>query len=86
MKTITSATDMFNGRVIKWPAPPGESRELPFDFVFTRKGSWFYVNSIREPKHKLVKQQSAVVVGVGERWAIIDSTTGNVVTQSKGKK
>lgn len=86
MKTITAATDMFNGRAITWPAPPNEKRELPFDFVFTKKGEWFYVNSIRDPKHKLVAKQSAAVVEAGEWWAIVESATGKVVAQSKGNK
>ena len=76
----TVVADMFNGDLIRYPIDPDKTT-IRYDFHFTKKGVWFYVNSMPDPKHALVRKQCDVVERKGEQWRIID-TTNNTICQN----
>ena len=81
----TTVTDMFNGDLIRYPVDP-EKNKIQYDFHFTKKGRWFYVNSLPDPKHALVKKQCDTVTAEGEQWRIIDTKTNEIICQSSANQ
>lgn len=70
------AWDMINGAEIKYPQPKATFK---FDFLLTKKGAWFYVNSSNDVI--AFKHQQVIVEGHGEKWAVIDPKTASIVNQ-----
>jgi hypothetical protein len=71
--------DMFNGREIKYPVLDSK---LKYDFIFTKEGKWFYVNS-SDDFQKLISINSPPVEKRKENWAIVEPLTGKIILESK---
>jgi hypothetical protein len=58
---------------------------LPFDFIFTRKGEWFYISSCDDWR-KFTNKNFALhepVEEKGEKWKVVNAITGEIKAQSK---
>lgn len=80
-KFIGTVTDMFTGHPITYPTV-GRPTPLPYDNIFTRKGSWHYVNSIKEPTASLLQKQNKTVEAEGEHWITLNPLTGEIIHHS----
>lgn len=78
-----AVTDMYTGRTINYPDLNDTTRTLPFDFHFTKNGAWFYINSVKDAKHPLLKKQMQTVKERGEKWRLVDSRSGKPIRSSR---
>ena len=69
---------MKTGAPIKYPAPDPSKITLKYDFVFTKHGEWFYINSFNDPNARLVNKQTEPIVAQKEHWVILDPRTGRI--------
>ena len=80
-KFARKATDMFEGSAIKYPPPPDETH-AKYDFHFTKKRKWYYVNSFDKLTQVDVKKQKRLIISKGEKWRIVVAKTGEIVQSS----
>ena len=69
---------MKTGAAIRYPSPDPSKNTLKYDFVFTKNGEWFYINSFDDPDSHLVKRQAKPVTASKEHWVILNPNTGSI--------
>lgn len=80
---VKKAIDINTGKIRIYKE--GIEQEKQFDFVFTKNRRWYYKSSsnnqalFTSSRYGLEK-----IVGEGERWAIIDVKTGEIIKNSEG--
>ena len=79
-----NAIDMFDGGAkMTYPAPVDSERQrLKYDFIFTKRGNWYYVNSFDNIMDPRVARQGLVCTRKGEKWRIIEVKTNMIVAES----
>lgn len=70
--------DMFTLRHVNF----GRTNPFKYNFVFSRRGQWIYVNSFDDPSCDAVKIQATLIASKGERWRVIDAVTMEIVDES----
>lgn len=66
----------FNNVTYPRPANAG----LRFDFLFTKKGEWFYASS-SDDQQSFANCEKAVVES-GERWRVVETLTAKITKES----
>lgn len=82
-----TARDYEHNYPYEYPKTGEEANKvrLPFDFIFTKKGDWYYISSCSDWK-KFTNKEFALhkpVEEKGEKWKIVDAITGEIKKQSK---
>ncbi len=67
-----------------YPRGKANSNKLPFDFVFSKNGLWFYMSSSDSPE-KLRDILAPPVVAAKERWRVVEYATGKIVLSSEAR-
>ena len=80
-KIMRTSHDMYTGAVIVYPTA---SSFRKYDFHFTKKGRWIYLNSFDDPDMEEVKLQCKNAVTHGEIWRIVKAQSGEIFKEGGG--